>query len=311
MKRRLVSLLLALVLLIPCAASAVTYYHINTGSVRLWYLPDYNAKVLDSYRQDWALTIDQTVEKTWASITFSNGRSGYVEKKYLTRDRSYAAWITQDNTKLKHGPGYVFKNEGSLDRGARVTVLTHGRGFDYVRAADGTCGYVSNNLLSKKKVNPTPAPAPSEKDVNYPAWVVSQGGSVGLRTAASRSNDVVFGKYPPGTEVTVLKELENFVYVVVSDGNVGYMRKEYVSKYKPAPVPTEPPAPVFNPYTTTAKNDASGKGPRLYQGEGLGWSSVRLDVGTVVNVTAKGKDPYWVKVEVDGSKGYMPLKFLN
>lgn len=312
MKKRLVALILVLVILVPCAASAAAWYRINT-KLRLFYLPDYNSIVLDEYRQDWALTVGKSVDKNWSYITFSNGISGYLEKKFIVRDKSFSAWITKDSTPLKHGPADIFANEGSLNRGDRVTVLTHGKNFSYVKASVGY-GYISNGLLSKKKVAPTKTPSSSKK-VNYTAWVVSRGGTVGLRTAASGSDSVVFAKYAPGTKVTVLEEVGDFCYVSVPDGNAGFMRTKYLSKNQPAPIPdpSPAPAPVSNyPYNATAVTVGSETKVPVYQGEGLGWSVViRLDPGAAVRVTAAGKDPYWVKVSINEHAYYMRKQNLR
>ena len=81
MKKRIVALILALVLLVPCAlASAEVYYRLKDRA-KLRQLPNYSCVVLDSYRADWALTINNVVDKNWASITFTNdGKYTYLEE---------------------------------------------------------------------------------------------------------------------------------------------------------------------------------------------------------------------------------------
>ncbi len=80
MKKRLIAFLLILVILVPCVASAETWYRLKEQK-RLWNLPNYDSKVMDTYRADWALSVNSSVDKTWSAITFSNGVSGYLEKK--------------------------------------------------------------------------------------------------------------------------------------------------------------------------------------------------------------------------------------
>ena len=183
MKKRIVALILALVLLIPSAlASAEVYYRLKTRS-RLWQLPNYDSVVLDSYRADWALTVNKNVDKAWAIITFSNGKTGYIERTKLVRCSSYTAWITKDETKLLHGPDYNFSKIGTLNKGDRVTVLTAGSGYSYVKTSQGN-GYVPSKLLSKKKVSPSSKPT-TPGTVSYSAYVTSKGGTVGLRSKPS------------------------------------------------------------------------------------------------------------------------------
>ena len=303
MKKRLVSFLLVLMMLVPCVASAATWYRLNTSSLRLWSEANYDSRVLDSYRQDWALTINKAVNSNWASVTFSNGVSGYLERKFLVRGRSYSAWITKDKTGVKHGPGYSFSTVATLSRGDKVTVLTHGSSFDFVRSGD-TYGYVANSSLSKKKVSATSS-NDGMKSVNYTAWVTSNGGQVGLRSMPSSSNEVVFAKYSPGTKVTVTKEGSEFHYVTIGSES-GYMRSKYLTKKKPATAAT------FTPYTAVVVLGSDGKKAPVYMGEGLGWSvSMRLDAGATVEVVANGTDKYWVKVDINGQKYYMQKKYLK
>jgi len=308
MKKRIVALILALVLLVPCAlASAEVYYRLKDRA-KLRQLPNYSCVVLDSYRADWALTINNVVDKNWASITFTNGKVGYIERSHLVRCSSSSAWIKKNETKLRHGPDYSFATLAVLSKGDKVTVITKGNNYSYVKTSQGY-GYVPTSILSKKKVQPDPGPKPGP--AGYDAWVTSKGGTVGLRSAPSTSKNVVIADIAYGTPIHVEEYGSSFCYVTVN-GMEGYMRTKYISKVQPAPLPTAKPTPApFVPYTTTATQDSKGNTPRLYQGEGLGWSSVKLEVGDVVEVIARGKDPYWVKVTVGGSKGYMPLKFLN
>ena len=319
MKKRWIALLLVFIILVPCMASAETWYRL-TEKKRVFNLPDYNSKVIDTYRTDWALTV-KSVSGDWALITFSNGVSGYVERKFFTIGSTATAWISINTAHLKHGPGSGFANEGTLHLGDSVTVLTRGSNWSYVTSSAGN-GYVSNGALSSKKV--TAASGPSYKSVNYTAWVVSRGDPVGLRSAPSGSNYVVMETYYPGTQLTVLQECGEFNYVrMAPTGNEGYMRAKYISRTKPAQAAAlEASAAAAGgssssastetgfPFTAYAKS-SGGEKPKLYRGEGLGWSSDTLEPGTTVTVTGSGTDIYWYKVTVNGQKGYMPSKFLS
>lgn len=318
MKKRLIALLLVLVILVPCAAASAAGLYRLTERKRIFNLPDYNSRVLDSYRTDWALTINSVVDSTWASITFSNGVTGYMERKYLVLSGTSTAYISTNTAALRHGPGSSFRSEGTLALGDSVTVLTQGSNWSYVTSVVGS-GYVSNGSLSSTKV--TGPSGPSAVSVNYTAWVVSRGDPVGLRSQPSGDNSAVFQTYYPGTQVTVLQEYGAFKYVrIASDGQEGYMRAQYVSKIKPAQAAAVEAAEaaaaaagvVSNEFPFTAYAiESGGEKPKLYKGEGLGWTSDVLEPGTVVTVTGPGTDIYWFKVSVGGMGGYMPSKFLG
>ena len=324
MMKRLVALSLALILIISCAAASAAGWYRLTDKKRIFNLPSYDSKAIDSYRADWALYINKSVDSTWASVTFSNGVTGYIEKKYLSRDKSFTAWVSKD-TGLKHGPGSGFQNEGSLSKGAKVTVLTNGSNYSFI-SSDAGYGYVANSVLSRKKVSGSGATS-GGKSVNYTAWVVTRGDPIGLRGEPSGSDSAVFETYYNGTAVTVLTELGEFSYVRMANGHEGYMRSKYLSRNKPAQISAQAaaasiptgdapvaPADVQQssgfPFSATAVKDSEGNSPRLYRGEGLGWSSDVIAVGATVTVLDAGNDPYWWKVQVSGVSGYMPGKFF-
>lgn len=311
MKKRITALILALVLLVPCAfASAETYYRMKDRA-KLRQLPNYDCVTLDSYRADWALTVNNKVDKKWVYITYTNGKSGYMEASHIAKCSTTHAWVKKDDTKLRKGPDYNFATIAKIQKGEKVTVLTTGRSYNYVKTSQGY-GYMAASDLSKKKVSPSGGGG-GGGSVSYSAYVTSKGGTVGLRSAPSGSKTVVIQNVPYATAITVLYQYNGTYSYVSVNGTEGYMRSKYITKNKPAPLPTAKPTPApFVPYTTTAKADTKGNTPRLYQGDGAGYSSVKIAVGATVSVIAKSKkDIYWVKVEVNGQPGYMPLKFLN
>ena len=58
MFRKAIALLLVLALVLPVgSALAVKYYRVNTTWLKAHEKPDYDSKVLDSYRRDFAVTI--------------------------------------------------------------------------------------------------------------------------------------------------------------------------------------------------------------------------------------------------------------
>ena len=324
MMKRLVAFLLAMLILFSCAAASAAGWYRLTDKKRIFNLPSYDSKAIDSYRADWALYINKSVDSTWASITFSNGVTGYIEKKYLSRDKSFTAWVTKD-TGLKHGPGSGFADEGSLSKGAKVTVLTNGSTYSFV-SCDAGYGYVANALLSRSKVDGSGSTS-GGKDVNYTAWVVTRGDPIGLRSEPSGSAGAVFETYYNGTAVTVLKELGEFSYVRMANGHEGYMRAKYLSRNKPAQISSKAaedsiptgdapvaPADVQQssgfPFSATAVSDSEGNSPRVYKGAGEGWSSDIIGAGTSITVLGPSSDIYWYEVQAGGIHGYMPTRFF-
>ena len=323
MKKRLCALLLLLILVLPAAVASAAYYRVNTTWLKVHELPESSAKVLHSYRRDWAMTIEKKYG-TWSYVTFTNGKDGYVQTKYLKSTKSYSAWINSDNVALRRGPDYSFKTLGTLAKGAKVTVLSHGSKYDYVSSSVGR-GYVRSSALSKKKVkasgNKSTSSTVAGASANYDAYVVNPNNrTVNLRKGPGKEYGVI-NAYVPGTGVTVIETLPDWSKVTIY-GVTGYMMSEYLSTEKPAAAQQEQPpragqnevtvtpAP-FEPYIAVVTSP-NGKSVNVHRGPGMGYANAmdRLPVGTQVVVT-EVKNKTWSKIEVNGQSGYIMSKYLT
>ena len=321
MKKRLCALFLVLVLMLPAIASAA-YYRVNTSWLKVHTLPDSSSEVLDSYRRDWALTVDQRYDN-WAYVTFTNGKDGYVMSKYLKSTKSYTAWINSDGVALRRGPDYSFASTGTLAKGSKVTVLTHGSKYDYVKTGIGR-GYVRSSALSKKKVKASGTKSTSSTiaspGANYDAYVVNPNNrTVNLRKGPGKEYGVL-NEYRPGTGVTVLEAGGEWSKVSIG-GLTGYMMSQFLSAERPASAVKEDPKPagadesaepaVAPPYTAVVTSP-NGKSVNVHRGAGLGYANAmeRLPVGTLVTVI-EWTSKTWSKIDVDGQTGYIMSKYLK
>ncbi len=310
MKKRIVALLLTLLLVLPAAlASAATWYRVNTSHLKVHQFDDEKSKVLASRERDFACSYVNKVG-SWYYVKFTNGNEGYVMSKYLAKTSNYSAWVTSDGTNLRKGPGYDYSNVGTLAQGAKVTVLTHGSKYDYVKSSIGY-GYVHNGYLSKKKVkasgsSSTPSFVPAS---NYDAWISNGSRTVNLRSAAS-TNAPVIQAYPTGTQVYVLNHGSVWDNVKIGS-NTGYMMTKYLTTTKPAPVPTSASVtPVtYTPYTAYVTSD-NHKGVNVRNGAGTGYTYLfKVPYGAEVTVVEHGKS--WDKIKWGSKSGYMMNKYLT
>jgi uncharacterized protein YgiM (DUF1202 family) len=315
MKKRLIALLLVLALLIPAGiASAATWYRVNTSSLKVRFLPDDSAKVLGSYRKDYACTVSST-KNGWSYVTFSNGTEGYVQSKYISKASTYKAWVTKDDTSLRKGPDGNFDAIASLAKGTKVSVLSHGSKYDYVSAGDLGSGYIMNGLLSKKQVKASGNQSTSTAATggNYTAYVFNAGyRTVNLRQSPNTSAPVI-AEYPSGTQVYVVYHSVEWDKVQV-DGHEGWMMNRFLSTSVPAPTPVVDPSvtPVpdgGNSYTAYVVS-ANKKGVHVRKGNSKGYS-VQFDVPYGAPVTVLKHDTKWDYIQYNGQKGYMDNSFLR
>ena len=215
--RRLSALLLILALLLPSAtALATTYYRVNTSWLAAYEKPDTASKRIASYQRDSAVTIANK-GKVWSRVRFRpGGPQVYVHTKSLVASSSYSAKVSVDNTTLLAAPSTGAKSLGRLDKGAKVTVLTHGSSFDFVSSSKGK-GYIRNSHLTTSKISGQTAyiKNPRNRRVN-------------LRSGPGK-NYKVLAEYRPGTKVTLLKYGKSWCKVSVG-GKTGYIMTKYIRR---------------------------------------------------------------------------------
>ena len=314
MKKRLIAFLLVLVLLIPAAVAAAAsgWYRVATTSLRVRYMPSESAKVLGSYRQDYALTIESSADG-WSYVKFSNGKQGYVQTSYLKKGSSYSAWITKDGTALRKGPDGSFGAKATLARGKKVTVLTHGAKYDFVNAGDLGKGYVVNSLLSKKKVASSGKASESTQVTggNYDAWVLNAGyRKVNLRSGAS-TNAPVIAQYSTGTKVHVISHGGTWDQVSVS-GNTGYMMTKFLSKQPPAetPVPAPKPDPSGEDNYAAYIYSQNHKPVNVRKGDSENYTVLfKVPYGARITVVKHGSK--WDYIDYNGRRGYVKTSFVQ
>ena len=309
MKKRVVALVLVLLMLVPAIASAVTYYRVNTSSLVVRMLPEDNATKLASYSLDTALKYSKKIDSKWSYVEFVGGKEGYVQTKYISKIKSYSAWVTNDDTPIREGVAYNSTEVGRLARGAKVTVLTHGKKYDYVKSSIGY-GYVMNGWLSKKKVKASgnasvPAFTPN---ANYTAYVTNGSRVVNLRAEPSTKSAIIM-YYPTGTEAYVISHGATWDYIQIGS-NTGYMMTRFLTTAKPAPTDAPvTPVPKSGTYTAYVTSD-NGKPVNVRKGPGTG-HAVKFQAPYGSEIKVLKHDKKWDKIEQNGKVGYMQNKFIT
>ena len=224
MKRRCLLFLTILSIALLPVCSAFASYRVNTSWLKAHKEPSYSSTVVDSYRRDFAVSILRTYKGGWARVRFlPSGKTAYVQSKYLAKSKSYTAYVSKNNTVLHTGPAISFTSRGKLNRGAKVTVLSHGSAFDYVSTSKGK-GYIRNTHLTGSK----PAAAKTKTAASKAAHIKNpRNRTVNLRTGPGKKYKVV-AEYRPGTRVTILKRGSAWFKVKVG-GRTGYIMRKYIA----------------------------------------------------------------------------------
>ena len=216
MKRKGIAFLVVIVIALLPVCSALALYRVNTPWLKAHKKPAYSSNVVDSYRRDFAVSILRTYKGGWARVRFlPSGNTAYVQSRYLARTKTYTAYISKDSTVVHTGPAISFKSIGKLNKGTKVTVLSHGSAFDYVSTSKGK-GYIRNTHLTSTRPNGRTAYIrnPRKRTVN-------------LRNGPGKKYKVI-AEYRPGTKVTLLQRGTAWCKVSVH-GKTGYIMRKYIS----------------------------------------------------------------------------------
>lgn len=151
------------------------------------------------------------------------------------------------------------------------------------------------------------APKPVTKYVN-----VDSGSNLNVRKEPS-TNAAVVDKLPRGTAVSVISENNGWVKVK-ANGIEGYVRREYLSEQKIAPVtPAKPknPEPKPNPKPVTKYVNVNPDSSLLLRDKPSKDAAVisRLSRGTKVTVYSESNG--WAKVKANGKDGYVSAQYLS
>ena len=222
-KKVLLFLTVAMIALLPIC-SALAAYRVNTSWLKAHKEPSYSSTVVDSYRRDFAVSILRTYKGGWARVRFlPSGKTAYVQSKYLSKAKSYTAYVSKNNTVVHTGPATSFSSRGKLAKGTKVTVLSHGSAFDYVSTPKGK-GYIRNTHLTSSKPAGTKAAAKTSKSAHIKN---PRNRTVNLRTGPGKNYKVI-AEYRPGTKVTILKRGSAWFKIKVR-GRTGYIMRKYIA----------------------------------------------------------------------------------
>ena len=302
-KRSVLLLVLVLALALPIvSASASTHYYISgTSFLKIRELPDSGARVKDSYRADYAVASYKKYNADWAYVSFSNGESGYVMRRYLKASKSYTGYITKNDTALRTGPAASFSESASLAQGTKVTVLTSGSAWSYISTGKGT-GYVKKSLISTKPVKKNPYP--------YTAYVQNPAGrTVNVRKGAGK-NYAVLTELDIGQPVTVIGVSGRWYHI--SDPTSGWMLGVYLTRTAPSGKSSSSSSSSSSAVRyITSPNGKSVNVRRGPSEKGYG-VMISLPVGTKVE-RISSTDSGWTKISYSGMKGdgYVKTEYLT
>lgn len=177
---------------------------------------------------------------------------------------------------------------GSYPGGTWVEITGSQNNFYYVRTPDGKTGYMSKNYINT---------AGSGSVVRIAVVSNRNGGAFLNFRAQPDYNAPVLGIFYDGVPLFVASELNGW-YCVEINGQVGYVRSEYVTV-----------TDMLGSSTVATIKTPNNTAMNLRYGPGTGYGVVKQFPGDrYVMVLAKGSN--WWRVAIDGYTGFMSKDFL-
>ena len=166
----------------------------------------------------------------WSKVETDDGRTGYIKNLYISGngddyasgtdyfDSKFTVYTTS-SANLRAGASTGTSVIKTLSKGTKLTALGENGGFYLVKTSNGTQGYVSSSLLSRKSSGSSGSGSSSTTTKKTTAYV-------NMREGGGMSYDIVM-VVPKGAKVTMLKQ-GTYWTKVKYNGNVGWIKKTYL-----------------------------------------------------------------------------------
>lgn len=325
----------------PSGVSAVVIT--SGGSLNMRSTPSTGTNIISTIPNGATITVTAR-GTTWSAVYF-NGKSGYVQSKFLafnavtatptasptpTPTPTSAPQINQGTS----GGGMnatIYTGNGSLNLrstpslgtniidtipdGSQVLVLDKGTVWSAVVYGNQS-GYVMTSYLrftTAATPTPTPSAAPivsSAPSSGITAYVNTGGGSLNLRAQAN-TDGTILDTIPNGTKILVVQQGPTWC-AVYYNGIYGHVMSSFLMLMLPTATPTTAPVATVPPASGQLTACVTTAGGSLNLRDMPSTSGTVIDYipnGTGITVTQRGES--WCAVIYNGTSGYVMTSFLT
>ena len=225
-------------------------YKVNTHRLTVRTGPGTSYKAKDYLKENTKVTV-LSVNGNWAKVSYgSNGSTGYVSMKYLTKTGSSTSTgssnvttanikvVTAHSLTLRKGAGTNYEAIGYLQKGTKVNVLSTSGQWSKVSVNNKT-GYVHSSYLGNTNSSNSTGSTTQE---TYQTKYVTAPDGLNIRSGAGVNFNVV-KTMPYQASVQVSTKVTNGWAKVKYGSVTGYVNVSYVSSTKPANPSTTPSTP--------------------------------------------------------------------
>ncbi len=280
---------------------ALTKKEVTSYSLNVRQAANANSKIVDWLQQGQVVDILND-GNGWDHVQLSNGKTGYVNDKFLKTvstggdHRTVTAyWLT-----LRNGPSADTAAIDYLKQGTNVNIISFSGNWAKVQV-NGKTGYVNTSYLSKPSTNTT---SPSNNNSTSESRTVTAYWLTMRNAPNASAKDIDYLKQ--GTVVIVHSYQGDWAYVT-ANGHNGYVNSKYLSKGTSTPTTPPKETPSVN---KTTKYVNSPDGLNIRSGRGVQHSVLtNMPYGSSVQVSNVVGN--WGYVEFGNVKGYANVGYLT
>lgn len=238
-------------------ATSTGTHSVNTGTLTVRSTGSVSGKAIDYISKGTKVTVTTTLSNGWAKVSY-NGKTGYVNAKYLTKlttnttastpktvatttntDTSKISYVYANSLTLREGASVNFKALDYLVKNTKLQIVSYSGDWVKVKVlSTGKTGYVNGNYITKpvssetvKVSNTNVSNTTSTASTAVTKFVTSSDG-LNLRSSASASSTKL-ANIPYGTQVSVTSTSNGWGKVTYNS-KTGYINLSYTSNSKPA-----------------------------------------------------------------------------
>lgn len=247
-------------------------------------------------------------KKDWVQIKLSNGKKGWIANWLVSKNKptnppnkplgEKTGTITASSLNVRSNPSTTSSIIGTLQNGAKITVISQANGWTQIRF-NGKTAWVSSDFVKLDGVNkPEPPKTPTPPSGNKGVVGTITADLLNVRNSGSLNGKLI-GTVSKGQQFVILAEVNSWIKIEFKSKKYGWVSSLYVNKNKTNP--TNPP--------TTNDNSVKGSsvsilenGTNIRKGPGTNFDVVKVaNAGERYAIVSLNNNWYEIKMPSGGT----------
>ena len=243
----------------------------------------------------------------WYKIKLSNGKTGWVSGKYISKSSSSTnpeqsasgyGKVTASTLNVRSGPSTKNSVISKLSKNTTVELISSSNGWYKVKLSNGKTGWVSGQYITK-----TSSPSTSKPEQSTSGYGKVTASTLNVRSGPSTKNSIISKLYKNDT-VKLVSSSNGWYKVELSNKKTGWVSGDYITKTS-SPSTSNPSSSVQakrDKVVSVAKSKLGkpylygAEGPNSFDCSGLAYYVYKNAVGVTLPRTSTQQSTYGTTV---------------